>query len=357
VNLLCAGVHEVTIHEGSGCIRNVFVTVPQPSEVITSINNIIPPTCHGLCDASAFLNTNGGSPGYTYIWSNGQTTQNGTNLCTGNYSVTVNDSHNCPDTIDIVIPDTPQLIVSTQSSNIPCVEVCNGVATAIVSGGTPPYSYLWSNAQNTNPITNLCAGNYSCTVSDANFCPMSAFAVVSDSSWFPTIITSSADDTIYASQSTQLNTTVFPGASYYWTPPTGLNNPNISNPIASPTVTTSYVVNITDQFGCVYLDTVIIYVLDVNCDEPDIYVPNAFTPNGDLKNDILYVRGNIIQEIYFTIYDRWGEKVFETRDMRTGWDGTYKGKLCDPAVYVYYLDVTCINKEKHIQKGNITIIR
>jgi gliding motility-associated-like protein len=357
VTLLCSGIHQVTIHEVSGCIRNVFATIPQPDEVVASVSNITPPTCFGFCNASVLVGTVGGTPGYTYSWSNGQNGPNATNLCTGNISVTITDSHNCPDTLDIVIPNTPQIIVTTQGSNIPCVEVCNGVATAFVSGGTLPFTYLWSNFQNTNPITNLCSGTYSCTITDANSCSSTTMAIIQDSVWYPNIVTTSADDTIYASQSTQLTTTIIPGASYTWTPPTGLNNPNISNPIASPMVTTSYVVNITDQFGCVYLDTVVIYVLDVNCDEPDIYVPNAFTPNGDLKNDILYVHGNVIQEIYFTIYDRWGEKVFETRNMRVGWDGTYKGKLCDPAVYVYYLDVTCINKEKHIQKGNITIIR
>ena len=100
-----------------------------------------------------------------------------------------------------------------------------------------------------------------------------------------------------------------------------------------------------------------IVVLDVHCADPYVYVPNAFTPNGDGKNDQLFVRSKMVSELTFLIYDRWGEKVFETNDMRNGWDGTFKGKPCDPGVFVYYLDVTCHNQSTYFKKGNVTVIR
>jgi gliding motility-associated-like protein len=71
----------------------------------------------------------------------------------------------------------------------------------------------------------------------------------------------------------------------------------------------------------------------------------------------MYVRGNFITELYFTIYDRWGEKVFETTDQNKGWDGKFKGRDCDPAVYVYYLEMTCEGGFTYFEKGNITLIR
>jgi len=98
-------------------------------------------------------------------------------------------------------------------------------------------------------------------------------------------------------------------------------------------------------------------MIDVICGPPDLYVPNAFTPNGDGDNDVLLVRGNNITNMTLRIYHRWGEKVFESTDQSTGWDGTYKGKECDPAVFVYYLDVDCLGGESYEQKGNITLIR
>jgi gliding motility-associated-like protein len=113
----------------------------------------------------------------------------------------------------------------------------------------------------------------------------------------------------------------------------------------------------TDTNGCIVTDTILITVMDVICEDPYIFVPNAFSPNGDGLNDILYVRGHVLATIDFAVYDRWGEKLFETKDKNTGWDGTFRGKPCEPGVYVYYLDATCIGGARYYHKGNITLIR
>lgn len=110
-------------------------------------------------------------------------------------------------------------------------------------------------------------------------------------------------------------------------------------------------------YGCSKSDTVFIFVKEVVCGEPDVFIPNAFTPNADNANDKLYLRGNNISQFVLRIYDRWGELVFETTDQNVGWDGTFKGKACDPAVYDYYLEMICIDEEKFFKKGNITLIR
>lgn len=89
----------------------------------------------------------------------------------------------------------------------------------------------------------------------------------------------------------------------------------------------------------------------------DVFVPNAFSPNGDAKNDLQCVLGNCIDKMNFYIYDRWGEKVFESTSPNDCWDGTYKGKLCNNGVYVFRLEVTLINKEFITKQGNINLIR
>ena len=127
-------------------------------------------------------------------------------------------------------------------------------------------------------------------------------------------------------------------------------------PNASPTETTTYIVSINGN-GCSKTDTVIVYVTEIICDEPFIFVPNAFTPDGDGINDILYVRGHPNLEIVFRVYDRWGELVFETFDINFGWDGIFKGKESDPAVFDYYLEVLCPGDETFFKKGNVTLIR
>ena len=86
-------------------------------------------------------------------------------------------------------------------------------------------------------------------------------------------------------------------------------------------------------------------------------MPNAFTPNGDSENDVLFVEGNVIDLMYLAIYNRWGEKVFESKDKSIGWDGIYKNELLEPDVYVYYLTIKCVNGEEYFKKGNINLIR
>jgi gliding motility-associated-like protein len=88
----------------------------------------------------------------------------------------------------------------------------------------------------------------------------------------------------------------------------------------------------------------------------EVFVPNAFTPNGDRENDVLFVRGGI-DELSFKIYNRWGELVFETEDQSIGWDGTYKGNPVDPGVFVFHLVTNCSENEERFKKGNVTVIR
>jgi gliding motility-associated-like protein len=164
-----------------------------------------------------------------------------------------------------------------------------------------------------------------------------------------------SSDTIFEGNTVQLNVTPS-GYSYSWTPSAGLSDATIQNPIATPGQTTTYYVTVSSN-GCSKQDSVTIFVKEVVCGPPDLFIPNAFTPNVDNKNDHLYVRGNNLREVIFRIYDRWGELVFETYDQSIGWDGTFKGKPCDPAVFVYYVEVLCVDNEKYFEKGNITLIR
>jgi len=161
-----------------------------------------------------------------------------------------------------------------------------------------------------------------------------------------------SDTTIVIGQSVQLDGSG--GTSYSWTPASGLTDPNSPNPIASPTTTTTYVLQVTDGNGCIDFDTVTVFVND-NCG--DVFVPNAFSPNGDLVNDIEYVHGNCLKDLDFVIYDRWGEKVFESTDLSKGWDGKFKGELMNPGVFVYYLTGTTFKGDAVKMQGNITLFK
>jgi gliding motility-associated-like protein len=355
---LCAGIHNVMVFEAGGCIRDIFFNINQPTHVVLIPTVITDPSCAGLCNGQITMNASGGTPSYTYVWSNSQTGSAVINLCNGTYYITAYDSHNCPqvDTLTLVEP-TP-LLENVIASNVPCDEICNGMATVSASGSVPPYSYLWSNGFTVNPATGLCSGTYTVTVTDSHLCSDIDTVVVKDSTVFPPMIHTYADDTIiYSTQNTELHTTIISGFTYSWLPTTGLSNPSSPEPTATPTSTTTYYVTIVDQYGCTYIDSVKVYVIDVLCNESQIFVPNAFTPNGDNNNDVVYVRSGVMKSIYFVIYDRWGEKVFETYDISQGWDGTFRGKACDPGVFDYYMKAICIDDKEFIKKGNITLIR
>ena len=98
-------------------------------------------------------------------------------------------------------------------------------------------------------------------------------------------------------------------------------------------------------------------VFEINCAEPEIFIPTAFTPNNDGVNDRVFVRGIYLSEIEFEIYNRWGELVFKTTDINKGWDGTYKGKQQNTDVFNYYLKATCFDGQEFFKKGNISLIR
>lgn len=146
------------------------------------------------------------------------------------------------------------------------------------------------------------------------------------------------------------------GFNYQWSPDEDVINPNAATTEAFPTVTTTYTLTVSDG-ECIYNDEVTVRVVELICGPPAIYVPNAFTPNSDGLNEKLFVRGTFITDLYFVIYNRWGEKVFETTSLEEGWDGTFKGRMADPAVFVYYLEALCEGGEEYFEKGNITVIR
>ena len=151
-----------------------------------------------------------------------------------------------------------------------------------------------------------------------------------------------------------------PAYIYQWEPPGSVEDPHAPFTSASPEETTTYTLTVSDAslLGlCARTDTVTIRVFDSVCGPPNIFVPNAFSPNGDGENDVLYVRGGVVTELQFTLFDRWGEKVFETRDLNVGWDGKYKGRMAEPAVFVYYLEAKCGESETYFEKGNVTVIR
>ena len=358
-----AGTYTVTLLATSsrGCIDTVetIIVVPPLLNITTSVINNV--RCFGECNGSATVNALGGNLPYNYQWQdpNSQSTATATNLCVGQYPVIVIDNKGCiqQKSITIIQPDSLKLnLISTPAY---CKGACIGTAQGITKGGNGGNQFLWSDSQQQQTIKaiGLCPGFYTLTVTDNKGCSIQDTITVVYSDSLPVIKASADTTTIYEGQSTILHAKPTSGFTFNWTPAQTLNNGNIANPISTPPNTTTYTLAITDPNQCTNQDTITITVLNVLCKEPELFIPNAFTPNNDQQNDILFVRGNTIEVMNISIYDRWGEKVFESNNKLNGWDGTYKGNLVPPGVFVYYLEIGCYNKERFNKKGNITVIR
>lgn len=142
-------------------------------------------------------------------------------------------------------------------------------------------------------------------------------------------------------------------ADYLWS--TGEMGTSIT---ITPLETTTYTVTVTDTNGCTGIGVITVTVRTVTCTDKDEYLPNAFTPNGDTHNDILYVKSNVITEMTLVIYNRWGQEMFSTHNITEGWDGKSKqGVLLSPDVYAYYLKATCVNGDSFIKKGNVSLLK
>ncbi len=166
------------------------------------------------------------------------------------------------------------------------------------------------------------------------------------------------DTTIIAGSEVQINVGTSCSTSFDWNPSVFLDDATVLDPIATPDKTTTY--NITFNYsGCSTSDSITIHVIDPDAlDCSTVFIPNAFTPNGDLLNDTYGISSLfMIDELdYFEIYDRWGGKMWSASNKNDAWDGTFKGKRVNPGMYMYKIKYTCGDQE-YVNVNNFSILR
>ncbi len=171
VNGLSNGTYTVTVHDSCGNSATASAVITQPNAVSLSVDSVTNLLCHGYSTGSATVSANPGTAPYSYSWSGG----NGTNatangLSAGTYTVTVSDSCGNSSTVSVTLTQPAPMVVTTDSMH-PTTSGCTGEAWVIVSGGNPPYSYLWTtNGQTTDTITGQCEGSYCCVITDNSGC-------------------------------------------------------------------------------------------------------------------------------------------------------------------------------------------
>lgn len=234
-----------------------------------------------------------------------------------------------------------------QDNGINAIDYQWSPATHVIGGTTADSLVVFANQNLT----------YTVVVENQFGCRDSTTASINITNLTPPLNITAQPDSIYVGQTAQLQATSNPNYLYTWVQDSTLNAWNVANPIAAPTVTTTYYLTVTQGTNCFNTDSVTVYLRPPLCGDPLIFVPSAFTPNGDGLNDMLYVRGNNITELFFVVYDRWGERVFETSDLGLGWDGTFRGKPLPPDVYGFYLRCVCEEGQSYFHKGNVSLLR
>jgi gliding motility-associated-like protein len=368
---LTAGTYTVTITDANGCTLTVTALVNQPTALNLTAAGF-PVTCNGGSDGQATAIPAGGSPAYTYVWSNGNTTANANNLTAGNYTITVTDAHGCShDTVVTVSQPAPIVVTFTADSLNGCAPLCatfkdlstdpGGIITkwnwSFGDGGTdtlknPHHCYL-TPGQYT--VTLTVVDNHGCTSTLVinNMINVYSFPVAAfDFGPQPATI---VDPTI---SFTDKSTDAYGIASWQWTFGDAKDGSSkAQNPSYSYADTGNYCVTllVTNVHGCADSVTHCLVISS----EYTLYIPNAFSPNADGKNDVFLPKGEYVNDYKMYIFDRWGMMLFYSDDMNKGWDGTVNGgtRICQEDTYVYLIEVTDNLGKKHSYMGRVTLIQ
>lgn len=353
-----AGSHNVIFITSfaNGCIDTVtgaaqVHALPVLTAAITNVS------CYGGSDGAVIMTPVSGQPSFNYQWSTSPAnTPNNTNVPIGSYDLVVTDGNNCTFAGSYQVQQPTQLVVDTASLAISCYNYSDGAIDITPAGATPPYTYNWGNGQTGEDLNGIPAGTYAVTITDAEGC--SVTTSVSLDNPLPFTLVSPDNVTVDLGNTISLSVNYINGnpVSWLWTPSDNLTCPTCQTTDALSYNNMVYTVTAVSDMGCI--DTAVVRMLV----DPKrvVFVPNAFSPNGDGANDYFEVYGNkeAWKQFEVQVYNRIGEKVYESDDMNFKWDGTFKGVRQNPAVFVYVVKVIYLDNFTDMQyTGSLTLLR
>ena len=363
---LSAGVYTVTAIDADGCTGVFPVELTEPP-AITLETEGTGSTCFGTDDGQIIVLSGGGRPGYTYAWSDGSVSDTiRTDLAPGTYTVSLTDQNGCVRATPTTLTQPAEIFpVLEETTDLTCFGEPAGSFLLSATGGTPDYTYATDDRMfQLDPLLDgLAAGDYTLYVMDANGCVDSLTGTLTQPREF--IVDPGPDARIFLGFDTLLRAVSnYNPVVFSWQ--AGLDtldciNADCSVVRAGPTATTDYLVIGTNPAGC--LDTATLKV-EVIRDLP-LYIPNAFSPNGDGTNDGFTVFGGRAVEAVesLRIYHRWGGLIFENTNFAPnepslGWNGEAEnGKPLNPGVFVYSAAVRFRDGTVAEYAGDVTLLR
>ncbi len=371
---LTAGTYTIVVSDSLSCTATTTATLSEPSAIQPSAT-VSDESCFAKADGYITAAASGGAGGFGYEISaaGGAFTSNGsdnfTGLSAGNYQIRVTDANGCTVVSNYTVSSPTEITTSATSDSVNCFGYSDGAIHLTGTTGGNPGGYTYSLAGGSNSSGNfsdLSAANYTVTVTDTKGCTTTVAVLVEQpeeltldistnpaSAYLDSVIVNMGDPV-------QLNASSnYTSVAYSWTPPNGLSCTNCPDPTVTVYNSIRYTLTATARpvkKDCIVKKDIAVTVLK----NYQLYLPNAFTPNGDGANDEYEIFGNkaAIKFLEINIFNRWGEKVFESNDINFKWDGKYKGTFLNPGVYVYQLKVVFVDDHSEPDfAGSITLIR
>jgi gliding motility-associated-like protein len=364
LNGIPAGIYDITVTDASNCSKQGNVTLDNPLSLNAQFINKNEITCANAMDGSVEVSVSGGTPPISFLWNDGSTAAIQNNLALGNYVVNVSDVNGCDTSLNVTFVAPPLISISQLNiDSVSCPDYTDGSILIYANGGTPgnvityEYSIDGINFQTSAWFANLNAGIYSLKIRDSQGC-IKDTAVVIYEPIKPSLNILPQDSTIKLGQEITLvsNMSDYTSAEinfYSWSPITGLSCTDCASTLASPYTHTIYTLTVNYLSNCSVSQTISVYVSDGE----EYFVPNAFTPNGDGNNDVFTIYGFGLAKANLKIFNRWGEKIYDSPNQWQGWDGTYRSETQNPGVYTYFVEGVYLNGKKKEKKGTVTLIR
>lgn len=353
------GVYVIHVKDSNDCPADTMGKLVDP-EPIKAFVDIVNPTCEGYKDGAVTLHGSGGVDPYMYKAGSGSYQADSVfrTLGEGGYEFRVRDANGCYITVDTTLVGYPHIKVTAEPRPITCKGEKDGMIRVKASGGLAPFTYQMEGGTPSaiDSFAHLGQGLYTITVVDSHKCRKEVQAQVNEPRPLGvtfTVVDNKCDG--YENQGSVLATVTggVPPYTYTW----NYNNEWNAAQIGPQLPNGWYGVVVKDSNNCTIWEKA--EVKYSSCCTP--YIPNAFTPNADGKNDIFRIghHGDMII-LDFKIYNRFGELVYSSEDPDGGWDGYYKGIKAELGTYYYYARIICGNDKKDkviFMKGDVTLIQ
>ena len=349
-----AGTYEQILTNGNCLVLNRLIV--EQSEV-PKVNFSLTAPCPGMANGAITAQATEGLPPFVYQWDEG-TGPTLENISAGAYFVTVTDSNGCKNTDSVLLEPTVkptiEFVVSAPS--------CTGFKDASLEIASNATGFLFGlSPQSLNEVLvvdSLAAGLNTLFFQDSSGCLWDTTFLIPETP--PFWIALPADTTLACRDSLLLQVNASHSIlTYNWSPKGSLSCTSCSHPVAYGIQSQTYTLTATSLKGCVASDSIRVTIDD----EGRIYIPNAFSPNGDGINDIFYIFGkNIDKVLVFRVFDRWGGMVHEAvnfppNDPQFGWDGQHRSIDANIEVYAYYTQLQLCNGSIVFKKGDVTVMR